>query len=64
MSEPTGSQFRLLYGPPIHLAITKGDLAEMKALAKEAEQYLHQYGDISAALEALKVEIAKLEAKH
>jgi phage shock protein A len=64
MSEPIGSQFRLMYGPPILGAIAKGDLAEMKALAKEAEQYLHHYGDVSAALEALKVEIAKLEAKH
>ncbi len=52
-----------MYAGPIHRVIAKGDLSEMKAMAKEAEQYLHDHGDVSAALEALKIEIAKLEAK-
>ena len=54
---------RMLYAVPIHQCIAKGDLAEMKALVDEAERYLRNHGDVSAALEALKVEIAKLEAK-
>jgi hypothetical protein len=41
----------------------KGDLSEMKTLAKEAEQYVQTHGDISAALEKLRAEIAKLEGK-
>ncbi|HTC47472.1 MAG TPA: DUF1843 domain-containing protein [Candidatus Aquilonibacter sp.] len=64
MSEKSGgSHLRMLYAPPIHHCIAKGDLGEMKSLAKEAENYLHQAGDVSAALETLKIEIAKLEAK-
>jgi hypothetical protein len=53
-----------LYGVPIHRCIAKGDLGEMRAMAKQAEQYLQQSGDVSAALEALRAEIAKLEAKR
>jgi len=53
----------ILYGATMHHAIAGGNLAEMKKLAHEAEQHLHLYGDVSAALEALKVEIAKLEHK-
>jgi hypothetical protein len=51
------------YGPPIQEAIAKGDLAKMKQLATEAEQHLAQAGDVSAALEYLKIEIAKHEHK-
>ena len=51
------------YGPPIQEAIAKGDLAAMKQLATEAEQYLQQTGDVRAALEGLKIEIAKHEHK-
>jgi hypothetical protein len=61
--DPKGSPVRVLYGPPIYRCIAKGDLSEMKALAKEAEQYVQTHGNVSAALEALKIEIAKLEAK-
>ncbi len=53
----------ILYGVSIHRAIASGDLAQMKNVAKEAEQYLAQAGDLPAALEALKIEIAKLEHK-
>jgi hypothetical protein len=52
-----------LYGVPIHEAIASGDLGRMKQLAQEAEQYLHQAGDVPAALQALKIEIAKAEHK-
>ena len=52
----------ILYGVGIHRAAASGDLAEMKKTAAEAEAYLKSHGDVSAALEALKIEIAKLEA--
>jgi len=51
------------YGPPIQQAIAKGDLAQMKQLAAEAEQHLQQAGDVRTALEILKIEIAKREKK-
>ena len=51
------------YGPPIQDAIAKGDLAKMKQLAAEAEQHLQRAGDLRAAHEALKIEIAKHEHK-
>jgi hypothetical protein len=49
----------VLYGPPIQEAIAKGDLAHMKQLAAEAEAHLQQVGDVRAALEYLKIEIAR-----
>ena len=52
------------YGPPIQEAIAKGDLARMKQFAAEAEHHLQQAGDVRAALEYLKVEIAKHSYKH
>ena len=51
------------YGAAIHQAIAGGDLARMKEVAASAEAYLAQSGNIGAALEGLKIEIAKLEAK-
>lgn len=51
----------VLYGVGIHEAVASGDLATMKAVAKQAEQHLAEYQDISAALQVLKVEIVKLE---
>jgi Domain of unknown function (DUF1843) len=51
-----------VYGVPMRDAAAKGDLAEMKALAAQAQQHLAEHGDVSAALEVLKLEIAKLEA--
>jgi len=47
------------YGPPIQEAIAKGDLATMKQLAADTEKYLQQVGDVRAALEYLKIEIAR-----
>jgi hypothetical protein len=52
------------YGPAIQQAIAGGDLAEMKRLLKDAEQFLAAHGNVSAAVEALKIEIYKLERKH
>jgi len=60
------SESRPPYHPPydmaIQQAIVSGDLAKMKAAARDAEQYLADHGDVAGALAALKVEIAKLEA--
>ncbi len=50
------------YGVAIHKAIASGDLEEMQKVCREAEEHLAQHGDVSAALEGLKAEIAKLEA--
>jgi Domain of unknown function (DUF1843) len=52
----------ILYGVGIHQAAASGDLAAMKKIAAEAEAFLKSHGDVGAALEALKIEIAKLEA--
>lgn len=54
----------VLYGVAIHKSAATGDLAAMKKIAAEAEAYLRSHGDVSSALEVLKVEIAKLEVKH
>ena len=51
-----------VYGCAMQQAAAKGDLTEMKAIAAQAQQFLAEYGDVSAALEALKIEIVKLEA--
>lgn len=53
----------VLYGVPIQEAIAKGDLPRMKELAAEAEAHLKQVGDVRAALEVLKIEIAKASHK-
>jgi hypothetical protein len=54
---------RPLYAVTIHHCIAGGDLGEMKKLVAEAEQHLKEHGDVSASLELLKAEIAKLEKK-
>jgi len=48
------------YGEAIQQAVASGDLAKMKAVAKDAEAFLARAG---TALGALKTEIAKLEKK-
>lgn len=66
MPEKTGGEYKgpvMLYAVPIQRCIAKGDLGEMRAMVKQAEQYLRESGNVSAALELLKAEIAKLEAK-
>jgi Domain of unknown function (DUF1843) len=51
------------YGVAIHRAIAQGDLARMKQVAKDAEAYLREVGDLPSALTLLKIEIAKAEKK-
>jgi Domain of unknown function (DUF1843) len=51
------------YGTGIQEAIARGDLAAMKQVAADAERHLKETGDVRAALEYLKIEIAKLEHK-
>jgi hypothetical protein len=54
---------RPLYAVTIHDVICSGDITRMKQVAQEAEHYLQQSGDLPAALQALKIEIAKAEHK-
>jgi hypothetical protein len=49
------------YGVGIREAVVSGDLDRMRQVNDEAERYLAEAGDLPAALEALKLEIAKLE---
>jgi len=49
------------YGIAIHQAVASGDLVRMKQTLVTAEQWLAELGDVSSAIELLKVEIAKLE---
>jgi len=51
----------IMYGPAIHEAIGKCDLYSMRSLAQEAQAHLDEHGDVAAALEALRAEIAKAE---
>jgi len=51
------------YGVAIQQAVASGDLHKMKSTLHTAEEYLATHGDVSSALEVLKIEIAKLEAK-
>jgi hypothetical protein len=53
-----------LYAVTIHHCIAGGDVAKMKQLAAEAEKHVADHGNVGAALEVLKAEIAKAEAKH
>ena len=63
MAEKHDSTIRPLYGVIIHETICSGDINRMKQVAQEAEAYLAKAGDVPAALEALKIEIAKAERK-
>jgi hypothetical protein len=49
------------YGVAIQQAVMSGELAKMKAAASVAQDWLTNHGDVSAALQALKIEIAKRE---
>lgn len=48
------------YGVAIQQAVASGDLEQMKAAAARAEEWLSEVGDVSAALEHLRIEIARL----
>jgi ATP/maltotriose-dependent transcriptional regulator MalT len=52
------------YGVAIHQAIAGGDLDRMRALVTQTEDYLRNTGDVSAALELLKAEVARAEARR
>ncbi|MCX2546702.1 MULTISPECIES: DUF1842 domain-containing protein [Pseudomonas] len=52
-----------LYAAPIQSAIASGDLAQMKNLAKLAQQQLDQQPQLQKALDAAKSEISKLQAR-
>ena len=56
----TGGPIIMLYAAGMQQAAASGDLARMRQLAAEAEAHLAQYGNVAAALEVLKVEIAKV----
>jgi Domain of unknown function (DUF1843) len=49
------------YGVAIREAVAKGDVDEMRRVATDAEEHVREYGNVSAALELLKAEIAKAE---
>lgn len=51
------------YGEAIQQAVASGDVARMRQVAKDAEAFIAQWGNIPAALEALRLEIAKAEYK-
>lgn len=51
------------YGVVIQEAIASGDLAKMKEAAQQAETYVREWGNVPAALEALKQEISRQEKK-
>jgi len=51
------------YGVVIQEAMASGDLAKMKDAARQAEEYVREWGNVPAALEALKLAISKLEKK-
>ena len=53
---------KILYGVAIREAIASGDVEQMRSVAKEAEEHLQEHGNVSAAAEALKVEIEKAES--
>jgi hypothetical protein len=60
----SGGTVRPLYATSIHNTAAGGDLQQMKGLLAEAEAWLKEYGNVSAAIEVLKTEIAKLEVKR
>ena len=62
-SKDGGGPFHTLYATAIHGCIAGGDLQRMKSLLAEAETYLQEHGDVRAAVESLRVEIAKKEHK-
>jgi hypothetical protein len=60
----THSRPQPLYAVTIHQCAAGGDLQQMKNMVKEAEEHIKSHGNVGAALELLKGEIAKLEHKH
>ena len=55
----------VLYSITIREAVASRDLKQMKAIERQAEEFLEEHGNVAAALKILKQEIAKLESgKH
>lgn len=52
------------YAPAIQEAIARGDLAQMRDVARLAEEHMREYGNVALAYELLKVEIARLELQQ
>lgn len=52
-----------MYAVAIHEAVKSGNISVMKDIQGAAETYLKDHGDVSAALELLKVEIARIKHK-
>ena len=52
------------YAVAIQHACASGDLDEMRKVAAQAEEHLAEHGDVQAAYEALKAEIAEAEASE
>lgn len=50
-----------LYAGAMAEATASGDLEKMRELARQAEEHVQEYGNIPAALEVLRLEIARLE---
>ncbi len=53
----------VLYGPALAQAAAGGQLDEMRALLRQAEEQLAEQGNLPAAIEVLRAEIAKAEAR-
>jgi hypothetical protein len=51
------------YGPAIQEAVASGEVERMRDVLRQAEDHVSQHGDVGAAVEALKVEIAKAEGQ-
>ena len=51
-----------LYATSIHEVAASNNLKQMKAIAHQAEEFLVEHGNVAAALEVLKHEIAKIES--
>jgi hypothetical protein len=51
-----------LYASTIHEAVARGDLDEMKKLEAQAQEHLSEWGNVPAAVEVLRAEIAKASA--
>ena len=51
------------YGNVMRDAVASGDLERMRQAARDAEEYLSEYGNVASALEVLRMEMSKLEGK-
>lgn len=52
------------YGPSIQQAVASGEVVRMQQVAASTAEWLAEHGDLSASVEMLRIEIAKLEAQR